>query len=330
MYPILKIGIFRIPMFATMVWLGLIAFTITIILLLEKKEGAERKTVNRILIVCAAGFTALFVFAFLFNSLFHSIAKGKLVLGGITWLGGLLGAFPTLLLGIHFFCPRIKGHALTYFNLLIPGIALAHGFGRIGCFLGGCCYGSVTDSIFGVCFPAGSNAALLYPAPDGNSLPVYPTQLFEAIFEFLLFTVMLIFYKKLHRHFFETYLFGYGTFRFFLEFLRGDNRGSTGFFLSPSQVISILFIVVGVLLILYHKGKFFKKLHAKMERYRQETALYGIHVKADVLYTLKRLKSLQLDGVLSQEEYENAEKTLQIRIHQKNEISPTDEDENNI
>jgi phosphatidylglycerol:prolipoprotein diacylglycerol transferase len=50
-----------------------------------------------------------------------------------------------------------------------PCITVAHGFGRIGCFLAGCCYGKVTDSIFGVTFPGMTHA-------------VYPTQLFEALF----------------------------------------------------------------------------------------------------------------------------------------------------
>lgn len=317
MLPRIEIGILKIPSFALMIWLGVMAFTFITIYILEKKEGTKKEITNSILIVCVVGLAALFVFALGFNSLFHSIASGKIKIGGITWLGGVLGAFPTMVLSLHFLCPKIKGRALEYFDLMIPGISLAHAFGRIGCFLGGCCYGGVTDSILGVCFPEGSNAALMYPGPDGRSLPVFPTQLFEAAFGFILFIVMMALYKKMRGHFLKTYCFSYGVFRFLAEFLRGDNRGSTGFALSPSQVMSIVLIVIGILLVLYDKGIAFKKLRAKMQVYREETDIYGISVRADVKATLRKMKALKNNGVITDEEYDLAEKKLTQRITEK-------------
>lgn len=295
------IGPLHIPAFSLMILLGVVAFTICLILILEKVEKIERKTVNRILIIGAVGFVALAVFAFFFNSLFHSIQAGKLQIGGITWLGGVLGAFPLTVWLLHKFCPRIKGNALFYFNLLIPAIVLAHGFGRVGCFCGGCCYGKETESIFGVQFPHLEN-------------PVYPTQLYEAAFEFVLFALMMIFYKKWRTHFLEIYCFSYGVFRFALEFLRGDNRGSVGFFLSPSQVMSILLILGGVLLVLYNKNLIFKKLYAKMETYKKQSEKYGAYVKEEVLYVLKQLQTLQADGVITKEEYEKTQEELLKRL----------------
>ena len=323
MFPYLKIGPFQIPMFLLMGALGVVAFIVTAIVLVEKIEKTERKSVNRILIISAVGFAILYASAYVLNSLFHSIAQKKIVIGGITWLGGVLVAFPAMIALIHFFCPRVKGNALFYFNLLVPAIVLGHAFGRIGCFCGGCCYGGVTESFLGVRFPPGSLAAQTQHASGligGNdwSLPVYPTQLFEAVFEFCTFAVMMIFYKKLKRHFLETYCFGYGIFRFLVEFLRGDNRGSTGLGLSPSQVMSILLVVAGVLLILYHCGVIFKKLRAKMQAYRDEASVYGgVWVRADVNAALWRLKSLQADGVLTETEYAQAEEKLLARITEK-------------
>ena len=322
MFPFLQIGLFRIPMFWVMIWLGIVAFVVMTIVILEVFAKTEKRTTNRILIIGAVGLAALYAFAFAFNSLFHSIEEKRIVIGGITWLGGVLGAFPIMVLLIHFFCPRIKGNALFYFNLLIPAIALGHAFGRLGCFCAGCCYGGVTDSFLGVSFPPHSAAAHQYPAENGGSLPVYPTQLFEAIFELCTFAVMLIFYKKLHKHFLKIYCFGYGTFRFLVEFLRGDDRGSTGFVLSPSQVMSILLIIIGVLLILYERRIIFKKLYDKMQAYRDESALYGTHLKADVKSTLKRLKSLQKDGAITEAEYEEMQTLLNDRLKEKPEIPP--------
>lgn len=317
MLPRIEIGIFKIPMFALMIWLGIMAFTLVTIYILEKKENTRKEVTNRILMVCAIGFAALGGFALFFNSLFHSIEKGRLVIGGITWLGGVLGAFPTMVLGIHFLCPMVKGKALDYFDLIIPGFTLGHFFGRVGCFFGGCCYGGPTDSIFGVCFPAGSNAAAKYPGLDGASLPVFPTQLFEAVFELIVFILMMSLYKKLRGRFLEVYCFGYSVFRFLAEFLRGDNRGSTGFALSPSQVMSIILLVIGILSLLYKQGKVFKKLRAKMQAYSDETDLYGTNVSYDVKKVLKHMKNLQQSGVLSEDEYELAKEKLNGRLTEK-------------
>ena len=113
--------------------------------------------------------------------------------------------------------PYHKKNLMFFLNIMIIGIVIAHSLGRVGCFLAGCCYGKETTSILGVTFPKGSTAYFLY-GPNHN---VLPTQLFEAIFLFILF-IILFFMKKNQ---FITYLFSYGIFRFILEFFRGDNRG---------------------------------------------------------------------------------------------------------
>jgi prolipoprotein diacylglyceryltransferase len=183
----------------------------------------------------------------------------------------------------------------------MPGLALGHGFGRIGCFLAGCCHGSPTDGPLGVLF-------------QGMSEKMLPVQLFEAGFEFALFGVMMIFYPKLKKHFLETYLFSYGVFRFVLEFFRGDNRGGTGTVFSPSQIISLIMIVAVVLLILYYKRIIFKSLYDKMAEYRKQAEKYGVRLHGDVSATLRELRGLQKDGLITQEEYEEYKKTLKERL----------------
>ncbi len=256
MAPHINLGSLSIPTYSVFIFFALVAFAITTLLLLEVKEKGEARVTNRLLLASLLGFGALGGFAYLFNSLFLSIERGYIVLGGITWLGGVVGALPSMVLFIYLLCPMVRTQVIKHFNLMIPGFALAHGLGRVGCFFAGCCYGKVTDSAFGVCFPAGSYAAKQYPdLVNGGSLPVLPTQLFEAVFEILLFVLMLILYKKLKEHFLEIYCFSYGTFRFLLELLRGDKRGSVGFFLTPSQLLSLVLIGYGVLLIIYRYNK---------------------------------------------------------------------------
>ena len=56
------------------------------------------------------------------------------------------------------------------------------------------------------------------------------------------------------------YLMSYGVFRFFLEYLRGDNRGQISKIFSPSQITSVVFIVSGIVILIYElKVKLFKK-----------------------------------------------------------------------
>ncbi len=310
MLPHIHIGFLTIPSYALMILVGLLAFVVVTILIVEKKEKAAQRITNRLLILSVFGFAVLALGAFLLNSLFHSIEKGRLILGGITWLGGVICALPVMPLLIHQFCPLVKGEALEYFNFLIPGMVLAHGIGRVGCFLGGCCYGARTDGIFGVSFPEGSLAAKMYPSPGGGSLPVLPTQLFEAVFELLLFLVMLLLYRKLKKHFLETYAIGYGVFRFVLEFFRGDDRGATGFLLTPSQLMSILLILGGVLLILYHRGLIGKKLHAHMRSLKETRDTYDVLSDKDMLRRLRELKMLLDEGVITQAEFETAKRKI--------------------
>lgn len=69
-------------------------------------------------------------------SLLLQVADGFVIYGAL--IGGVLG--------VVFYCKWKKLNCLSYFDLAVPSVALAQGFGRIGCFLAGCCYGRETDS----------------------------------------------------------------------------------------------------------------------------------------------------------------------------------------
>ncbi len=129
-------------------------------------------------------------------------------------------------------------------NVLIPPLAIAHAFGRIGCFFGGCCFGTPTNLPTAVVFPPASPASTQFGFP----VPVHPVQLYEAA---LLFGIWFITKRLMQtERRIETYLIMYGGGRFALEFLRGDERGAIlGMeFLSPSQLICIALMASGVFL----------------------------------------------------------------------------------
>lgn len=129
----------------------------------------------------------------------------------------------------------------------MPSVALAQAFGRIGCFLAGCCYGKETESAIGVIF---KNSPF---APNGIKL--IPTQLISSLLLFILTFVLVRYADKTWRRPFKVaglYMILYSIGRFIIEFFRGDEeRGNIGF-LSTSQFISIFILIGGIILFNLH------------------------------------------------------------------------------
>jgi phosphatidylglycerol:prolipoprotein diacylglycerol transferase len=165
----------------------------------------------------------------------QTLGDGFVVFGGI--LGGILSGY--------LYCRSQKLEFLRYFDLMMPSVALAQGFGRIGCFLAGCCYGKETDSLFSVTF---TNSAF---AP--NHVALIPTQIYSSLLDFAHAGILLYLSRTLKKpgQVAACYMIFYSIGRFFLEFLRGDlERGSVGI-LSTSQFLAILTCAGGILLALW-------------------------------------------------------------------------------
>ena len=150
-------------------------------------------------------------------------------------------------------CIVKKDRPLELGDLLCVAIPLGHAFGRIGCFFYGCCYGRLSDCAIAVAFPRGSPAwyeqmnAGLIASTAQKSLPVLPTQLFEAAANLLLFAVLFAFFRRFKRGTTALYLIGYALIRFGIEVLRGDPRAAVGPF-SISQTISLALLAIGAML----------------------------------------------------------------------------------
>lgn len=167
------------------------------------------------------------------------VSDGFVVYGGI--IGGIFAGF--------LYCRRKRLPFFGYLDLFIPSVALAQGFGRIGCFLAGCCHGLETTSRFGVVFPPGSLAP--------HDVRLIPTQLIASGLDFLLFGALLLFSGKKcgEGQVAAVYLILYSAGRFALEFLRGDTgRGFIGA-LSTSQFIAVFLFFAGCFLYLYRGRK---------------------------------------------------------------------------
>ena len=167
---------------------------------------------------------------FIANPLKFVSGNGFVVYGGI--IGGTITIFT--------YCKLKKMDIFSYLDLLVPSIATAQGFGRIGCFLAGCCYGRKTESPFGVVF---TNSDF---APNGIKL--LPTQLFMSAGDFVIMAILLWYASKRPAKGKVSclYLFLYSIGRFGIEFLRNDDRGTVGV-LSTSQFIAIFTATAAVI-----------------------------------------------------------------------------------
>lgn len=190
-------------------------------------------------IVIGFGSAALFQS---FYDFLENPSAGFKITGGITFIGGLIGGAAAFLIVYAFFRRKLKGSLFDVLSVIPCVILVAHAFGRLGCFFAGCCYGKETDSFLGVKFPNLPN-------------PVHPTQLYEAAFLFVMFGVCAyLLLRHRTRHNMSLYLFSYGIFRFFIEYVRNDYRG-TGIvsFLTPSQFWSVCMVALAFLVYFLEK-----------------------------------------------------------------------------
>lgn len=255
MYPTYEIFNIKIPVYGTLIFVGLLLGVLTSYLLAKKYQpdfaedviysfiyGTIGVGVGGKLLYILVGLPII-IKAFSFGVGFKLIGNW-IIQGGYVFYGSLIGAFIMLFLYARQFLIPLEKILL----FLAPAIPLIHSFGRIGCLCAGCCYGIECQE-----FGYQLNNSLI--APPGIKL--FPTQLLEAIYCFIIFIVLLIFFHKLKNGYKLTalYVFLYSPFRFFIEFFRGDvQRGFIGV-LSTSQFISLVLLILTGLFLLSDRLK---------------------------------------------------------------------------
>lgn len=198
-----------------------------------KKKNISKNGIVDLLICGCFSIVFAIIFAILFENFYEMIALKSAYKWTfkMTFFGGLFGGVISFIL-VYYVMKKVDSVNFEILDAAViapVSILVGHGFGRIGCFLAGCCYGKPTDSWIGMNFPGLGK--------------VIPTQLIEAIILFVLFVVAAILtFKFEFKYSAILYLSCYGVARFIIEFFRGDERG-VAFVLSPSQIWSILLIL---------------------------------------------------------------------------------------
>jgi prolipoprotein diacylglyceryl transferase len=244
-YELFSIGRLTIHGYGVMIGLGFIC-AVALGMFRAKRNGLSTDDVAGIAIwAVVAGFIgAKLLFVLVEFKAFLAAPLSVLGSTGFVAYGGILAGAAAAWL----YSKKHRQNFLGWFDLLAPSLALAQGFGRLGCFMAGCCYGAVTNSVLGIVFPEGGMA------PAGVRL--WPTQLFSAGGDFVIAAILLATYHKLpHKgDGGALYLLLYAVGRFIVEFFRSDERGAVGV-LSTSQFISIFIFAAAVGLLLYNRRK---------------------------------------------------------------------------
>lgn len=228
------------------------------------RELARLPERRRYLTVFLAGLPVGLAGARLIPIIQDAVSAGRLTFGivssgGLVFYGGALAWLAAMTLGCRFWrlSPWPLLDAVCHYG------PLGHAFGRLGCFFGGCCFGAPTTCALGLRFPAGSPAFLQHKTqgllPEGAtaSLPVHPSQLYEAVGNLVLFVLL---DRAARRRpvrpgrITGLYLTGYAVLRFGLEFFRGDAIRGIYLGVSTSQYVAAVVAICGIFLVVRSKN----------------------------------------------------------------------------
>lgn len=264
MRPVLLDLPFGIPLYAYGLMLTVSVIVGRLLALrLAVRAGIDRQLADRCalwtLVGAIVGSRLLFVVTNLdqFNNVFEIFAWWK---GGVVAYGGFLGGLAAAIV----FCRLHKISLLTWADCVAPSLCVGLAITRVGCFLGGCDFGRAWEGPWAVRFPAGSPASVqqaqlgLLPSGAMESLPVHPTQLYEALAGVALLVLVLAVRRRqrVAGNALAAFAMGYAVLRYLIEMVRADPlRGVIGPF-STSQFIAIVtFVAAAALLyVLRRKG----------------------------------------------------------------------------
>jgi len=152
--------------------------------------------------------------------------------GGLSWFGALAAG-----LAVAVWWTRRRGiHLGALGDLLALGVAAGYPFGRIGCFLNGCCYGHPTDLPWAVAFPF-----------DG--VPRHPTQLYSFGIGLLIFAVLWGWRRRkpFDGYLMWLYLLLYAAYRFVMDFWRETPPGPDGLTVGQAGSLAVMAVALGFL-----------------------------------------------------------------------------------
>ncbi len=250
MYPrLLTFGQYSLPTYGVLVASAFVV-GLLVAMRLAARQGQDRNRIFDLAIYAAlsgmAGAKVFYVFEewSYFSAHPSEIFSMSMLQSGGAFYGGFLGALAVS-------AWYLRRHGMPFLktaDAVVPGVALGHAIGRLGCFTAGCCWGVPTKLAWGVTF-SDPYAERMVGVPLG--VPLHPTQIYEALAEAAIFLLLLAAWKRksFDGQVLSLYLILYGVARFLIEFLRDHPEGlPLGGPLSASQWVAVLLVPAGVAL----------------------------------------------------------------------------------
>ena len=154
--------------------------------------------------------------------------RPEFVFDGKSFMGGVLGAF----IAVNLYKLVTRQTQKVFGDNFVPSLVATVAFGKIGCFLNGCCDGKEWGFM---------------------GIEHYPTQLLESAFNFIMLVLLYKMYgvPKYKGLLFPIYVLSYMIMRFFVEFIRVEPAYLAGF--TIYQVMAMIFSPIFVYII-YKRG----------------------------------------------------------------------------
>ena len=252
MYPYIHIFERSIPTYSLCI---LVAIAVVYLFSASDCKKKSLSIYDLIIMATVAVFTGLFCAALLYiivtyppKVLFSMIKTGdySFLEGGLVFYGGLIGGIIGAFLGKRIANCRFY----DYESCVIPYLPLGHAIGRIGCLLGGCCYGFEYSGPLAIHY---NNSITDLQAHQGY----FPTPLLECCLNLCICGILLKIRKRklAPGKLLATYLLLYGVVRIFTEMFRGDAARGIFLNISTSQWISIALIIVSTSYLIFGKKK---------------------------------------------------------------------------
>ncbi|MTI21670.1 prolipoprotein diacylglyceryl transferase [Fulvivirga sp. RKSG066] len=207
----------------------------------RKKFDLSLDKVNSLfLLLLLAAFVGGKVFLYFENPAYYNNNMANLLSGkGFVFYGSLLFCIPSMLLFFRYH----KLTTLPMLDIMAVTTCIVHAFGRLGCFMAGCCHGIEWHGPLAVVF---TNEECLAP----TNIPLHPTQLYSiGLISVILVTLLVIKKnKQFEGQLFLLYLMFYSVGRSIIEIFRGDvSRGYViDGWLSHSQFISLIILSITI------------------------------------------------------------------------------------
>jgi prolipoprotein diacylglyceryltransferase len=210
-YPYLHVGPFVVPSYSLCVTAGVLIGIWLYFDEIRRSNSASQHTPLILIVSFVGGILGakLPYLAWNVSLYLHGVRDPEILFSGRTILGGLIGGT----LAVRLVKWRLNLYARKG-DYLVPGIAAGLVFGRIGCFLRGCCCGTETLLPWGINF--------------GDGIRRHPTELYEAAFCLAWFIYARLQTKTDTGRMFDRFMLSYFAARFLLEFIRTESVAFAG------------------------------------------------------------------------------------------------------